>query len=101
MLKQTFLTVLVLLACWVALMEGLQTSSHDRCSCKGSRMSSVIMNRVAKIEFYMRGSTCSQDELIVIFRNGQKRCLNLDEDQGRRIHQAIMYRNNVRKGSSN
>ncbi|XP_034287008.1 C-X-C motif chemokine 11-6-like [Pantherophis guttatus] len=97
MIKPTFLIFLVLLACCVALLPEQSTSGREHCLCKRGGMLSVNMERVAKFEYHRPTSSCVYEELIVIFRNGQKRCLNLDGDQGRIIKQKIMERNNARK----
>uniref|UniRef100_A0A8C7E5C2 Chemokine interleukin-8-like domain-containing protein n=1 Tax=Naja naja TaxID=35670 RepID=A0A8C7E5C2_NAJNA len=89
MTKQAFFTVLVLLACCVALIQGLPTSSRERCLCRRSGMLSVNMDRVIKVEYHRSTISCGQEELLVVLRNKQ-RCVNLNGDQGRRIKQAIM-----------
>ncbi|XP_034287006.1 growth-regulated alpha protein-like [Pantherophis guttatus] len=91
MLKQTFLTVLVLLACWVALMEGIPSAGRERCLCKGLR-NSVQKNRIVKTEYHRPSTTCSREEVIVTLRNNQRLCLNLNGDQGREIKKDILNR---------
>ncbi|XP_070612637.1 C-X-C motif chemokine 11-1-like [Erythrolamprus reginae] len=93
MLKQTILTVLVLLACWVALMQGLPTSGRERCFCRRSGVPAVNMDRVMKVEYYKSTSSCGQEELLVFLRNNRRRCLNINGEQGRRIKLAIMEKN--------
>ncbi|XP_058049047.1 C-X-C motif chemokine 11-6-like [Ahaetulla prasina] len=91
MIKQTFLTVFVLLACFLALMEGLPSMprARDRCFCKGLR-NSVNRNLITKTEYYRPSSTCSQEELIVTLRKGQRFCVNLNGEQGRQMKQNLM-----------
>ncbi|KAM3832212.1 C-X-C motif chemokine 11-6-like [Vipera latastei] len=96
MLKQTFLAVLVLLACFVALMKGLPTSSRERCLCKRAGVVSVNMDRVASVEYYQPSSSCGREELLVILKNRRRRCMNLNEEQGRAIKEAIMKNSNVK-----
>ncbi|XP_026573006.1 growth-regulated alpha protein-like [Pseudonaja textilis] len=97
MIKPTFCVFFVLLACCVVLMQGLPTT--NKCLCREG-MLSVNMGRVAKIEYYRPTSSCDQEELLVTFKNGQKLCLNVKGDQGRRIKEAIMKKRNVNQGSS-
>ncbi|XP_058049404.1 C-X-C motif chemokine 11 [Ahaetulla prasina] len=91
--RQGFFTVFVLLACCVALMQGLPTSRRERCFCKRPGVLSVNMDRVEKVEYYKSTSSCGQEELLVFLRNQRRRCLNLNGDQGRRIKLAIMEKN--------
>ncbi|XP_070612639.1 C-X-C motif chemokine 11 [Erythrolamprus reginae] len=91
MLKQTFLAVLVLLACWVALMEGLPTSVRGQCLCSGPGMRFVNRDRVTKIEHHKPTSRCGQEELVVTVEN-RKQCVNINEKQGRRIKKCFRDR---------
>ncbi|XP_032080535.1 C-X-C motif chemokine 11 isoform X2 [Thamnophis elegans] len=99
MSKQVFFTVLVL-ACCVALIQGLPTSPRERCFCKRSGMQFVNMDRVAKVEYHRSSSSCGQEELLVFLRNNRRRCLNLNGDQGRRIKLAIIEEGNANQRSS-
>ncbi|ETE59262.1 C-X-C motif chemokine 11, partial [Ophiophagus hannah] len=70
--------------------SGLLCGSHtrrERCLCKRSGMLSVNMERVTKVEYHRSTSSCGQEELLVMFRNRRKRCLNLNGDQGKIIKQ--------------
>ncbi|XP_070804919.1 C-X-C motif chemokine 11-like [Pituophis catenifer annectens] len=95
MTQQAFFTVLVLLVCCGALIQGLPTSSRERCLCKRSGMLSVNMERVVKVEYHKSTTSCGHEELLVFLRNNRRRCLNLNGDQGRRIKQAIMEEKNA------
>uniref|UniRef100_A0A1W7RII1 C-X-C motif chemokine 11-like protein n=1 Tax=Agkistrodon contortrix contortrix TaxID=8713 RepID=A0A1W7RII1_AGKCO len=96
MLKQAFLAVLLLLACCVALMQGLPTSSRERCLCKRPGMLSVRMDRVATVEYHQSSGSCGREELLVTLKNSRRRCLNLNGEQGRTIKEAIMKKRNVK-----
>ncbi|XP_039206277.1 C-X-C motif chemokine 11-like [Crotalus tigris] len=95
MLRKSFLTVLVLLACCVALMQGMPSFRRERCLCT-SWEESVRKNLMATAQYYKPHSRCSQEELIVTLRNKQKLCLNPNGKQGRTIKEGIIKKNNAK-----
>ncbi|XP_015675664.1 C-X-C motif chemokine 11 [Protobothrops mucrosquamatus] len=95
MLRQSFLAVLVLLACCVALMQGMPAFSRERCLCNRWN-ESVRKNLMATAQYYEPNSRCSQGELIVTLRNKRTLCLNPNGEQGRRIKEEIMKQNNAK-----
>ncbi|XP_044285625.1 C-X-C motif chemokine 11 [Varanus komodoensis] len=90
MIKKSILAILIFLLC-TALIQGMPTSGRGRCLCHGRSVTLVRMSNVAKVEFHPPSSSCDQEELIVYFkRNGKRRCLDVNMDQGRRIREEIM-----------
>ncbi|XP_053113034.1 C-X-C motif chemokine 10-like [Hemicordylus capensis] len=92
MIKKSFL-ILLLLLLGTVFIQGMPTSmGRGRCLCRGNRiMSSVNPRRISGVEYHRPSSNCDQEELVVTFKgSGQKGCLNISSDQGRRIKAAIM-----------
>ncbi|XP_032080119.1 C-X-C motif chemokine 2-like [Thamnophis elegans] len=94
--KQAFFTILVLLACCVALMPGMPTS-RGRCSCRTWR-NYVNEKRIVteKSVYHEPSGLCSQEELIVTLRDNRRVCLNLNKDQGRRIKEGLLNKNKTK-----
>uniref|UniRef100_A0A8D2LYA5 Chemokine interleukin-8-like domain-containing protein n=1 Tax=Varanus komodoensis TaxID=61221 RepID=A0A8D2LYA5_VARKO len=75
-------------------LAGMPTSGRGRCLCHGRSVTLVRMSNVAKVEFHPPSSSCDQEELIVYFkRNGKRRCLDVNMDQGRRIREVKLSHN--------
>ncbi|XP_066488299.1 C-X-C motif chemokine 11 [Tiliqua scincoides] len=96
MLRKSFLVILLLVLCTV--IQGMPTfNSRGRCLCRGTGYMAIVNpRRIAGVEYHRPSSSCDQEELVVTFkRNGQKRCLNLSLNQGKKIKEAIMKKNNI------
>ncbi|XP_048338664.1 C-X-C motif chemokine 11 [Sphaerodactylus townsendi] len=90
MIRKVSLAIVLLLLCAV-ITQGMPTSRREHCLCRGKDISSIGIHRIAQVEYHRPSASCGREELIVTLkRNGSKKCLDINLEQGRIIKEAIM-----------